>query len=467
MTEEQEKVLYFCNIPYQMCHFSAFDYEILSKCPIDQARGKHKEQINECFIMWDTETSKSKFDEWKIVKQGKREKREYLLNENYVVAWTLAINIYGYNIVCLYGHKPSELVQVIEKIADTLPGTKTVFYCHNLGYDHQFCRRFFYRQFGYPVEQLNTKPHYPVNLHYKGGIHIRDSLILSQRSIEKWADDLQVIHRKAVGSWNYDRIRHQNGSFTKDELLYIQNDVLAGVECLNAMRKTLHKTYAGMPYTQTGIVRAEAKQKGQKHQAHKDAEKCYNDLSFYDLQEEIYHGGYTHANRHYTGFVNEGNIKCYDFASSYPFCALTERMPVEAFNELDDTLTDEQILNSDLAFIFRFRACGIRLRNSSDPFPVLQVSKVRKVINGIFDNGRILQADFVDIYVNEIDYALIHKKYVWDQSWNTDIWFAEKDFLPEWLRDYIFELFCNKTQLKGGDPVLYAIAKGMLNSVYG
>ena len=459
---ERDRVQFFCNIPYEFTHFSQFDYGILSKCPIDQARGAHKDRLNECFIMFDTETSKSRPDVYHV-RQGKKNYEE---NENYIVAWSIAINIYGWNIVCLWGSRPSELVDTIIRINESLPGTKTIFYCHNLSYDWPFCKRFLIRELGAPIEQLNTKPHYPIDLTFIDGIHLRDSLILSQRSIERWAKDFNVPHQKAVGSWDYDRIRHQNEDLTDEEKLYIQNDVLAGVECLSALRRQLGKTYAGMPFTNTGIVRAEARTKGKAHGAHAEAYKCYTDMHMYDLMEELYHGGYTHANRHYIGYINEGYIQCKDEASAYPYVMLAEKYPVEQFAPMGYELTPQEVLMSDEALIFRFRAVGVRLKDPQDPFPVLQVSKARKVVNGIFDNGRILETDYIDILCNEIDFQSIYGKYTWDHCWIQEVYFAYKDYLPQWLTDLVYELFRRKTLLKGGDPVEYAISKGMLNSVY-
>ena len=42
--------------------------------------------------------------------------------------------------------------------------------------------------------------------------------------------------------------------------------------------------------------------------------------------------------------------------------------------------------------------------------------------------------------------------------------YAEKDYLPRWFTDYVFECFTAKTMLKGGDPVAYALAKAKVNS---
>ena len=61
--------------------------------------------------------------------------------------------------------------------------------------------------------------------------------MLAQKKLEKWADDLEVEHKKAVGKWDYSKFRNQEGNeFTPDELEYIEHDTLAGVECL---QKTL------------------------------------------------------------------------------------------------------------------------------------------------------------------------------------------------------------------------------------
>ena len=64
------------------------------------------------------------------------------------------------------------------------------------------------------------------------GIEIRDSLMLAQKKLEKWAQDLQVEHQKATGKWNYNKFRNQDCSFNKNELEYIEHDTLAAVECL-------------------------------------------------------------------------------------------------------------------------------------------------------------------------------------------------------------------------------------------
>ena len=106
------------------------------------------------------------------------------------------------------------------------------------------------------------------------------------------------------------------------------------------------------------------------------------------------------------------------------------------------------------------------MKEIDDPFPVLQLYKVEQAVDAIVDNGRILEAGYVSIYLNEVDFLAISRCYKWKKCRVDDVWTAIKEPLPSWLRDYVYGLYKDKTQLKGGDPVLYAIRKSMLNSVY-
>lgn len=148
---------------------------------------------------------------------------------------------------------------------------------------------------------------------------------------------------------------------------------------------------------------------------------------------------------------------------------LTEPMPAERFWELKAPVTDSEILGSmkQYAYIFRFMARDLHLKDPNEPFPTLQLCKVRKIYDCVVDNGRVLDAGYVDIRLNEIDFSLIRRQYTWTECEITDVWCSAKQLLPQWLRDFVYGLYRQKTELKGGDKVLYAIAKAKLNSVYG
>lgn len=445
---------------YSFRYYKFFDFNILKNIIYIKRPGKgQNDTYNDVLIMADTETSKE--EAGKICK-------------NYVVAWTISIRAFDENIVTLYGTKPSEMITCIGKMIMAMPGDKTVIYFHNLPYDWTFLRKFMMREWGTPEHQLNVKPHYPITVSFANGIILRDSLILAQRSLDKWAKDLNVRHQKATGFWDYDKVRQQNGSrFTPHEKTYIEHDTLAGVECLQATMDALHKKIYSIPLTATGIPREEVRKRGIKNKGRDLFKKTVPEYYVQQLLEKVFHGGYTHNNRHFIErVVTEEEfgtpIKARDEASAYPFAMLVNKFPMGRFTPYKNCKIDFIMEHSeDYAFIFKLIILKPRLKDDSIPMPVLQKSKAEKMINAVEDNGRILCAEYFEIYTNEVDASIILEQYDYDGIFCVDVHFCHKDYLPRWLTDYIYECFVAKTKLKGGDPVLYSLAKARLNSIYG
>ena len=451
-------------LPYRLQFYNDFDFGFLNHI-VFKKRPIHGEEdtVNDVFIMGDTETSK-KPKIWKVVEtSGNRTE----VHEDHVVAWTISIRALDRNLVTLWGRTPSEMMDCINRIRSCLPGNRTIIYFHNLAYDYVFLRKFFFRDFGIPVRTLNTKPHYPILIEFEDGLMLKDSLILAQRSIEKWAKDLNVGHQKAVGKWDYNKLRNQREEFSADELEYIEHDTLAGVECLDALRAALKKDVHSMPFTATGIPREDTRKKGKPFHANQFFRRHVCDFEQYMQLENVYHGGFTHANRHEVGFIHP-HASCRDFASSYPFALLSESYPMGKFFPLENKKISFILENADkYAFMFKLHLLRPKLKDDLIPMPALQFSKCTKIVNATVDNGRILSCEYCEIYLNEIDLDVINRQYTWDGHVCTHVYAATKGYLPRWLTDYIYSLYEDKTRLKGGDPVLYALAKSKLNSVYG
>ena len=437
---------------YKMLHWTKFNYNVLHNIMYNRRTGRgQNEKYNDCIIMADTETSKKINSE-----------------ENHIVAWTISIRAFDMNLVTLYGQKPSEFCECIEKIMDNMEGDETYVYFHNLSYDIVFLEKFLFKKFGYPINQLNTKPHYPILLKWKNGLVIKDSLILAQRKLEKWAIDLDVEHKKAVGKWDYDKIRNQCDELTSDELKYIENDTLAGVECIQKTLDALGKNISSIPYTATGIPREQVRKRAKQNNGRNEFKRRVATYDQYRKLEYCFHGGYTHANRYYIDMLIDKMVQCFDFASSYPYCMLSQKFPSDRFVERDNCTPEYIIENSDTyAYMFKFIATRIELKDKLFPMPPLQFSKCIHNINAIVDNGRILQSEYVEIYLTEMDLKVIEKYYKWKKALCTEVEFSTKDYLPRWLTDYVFECFYNKTMAKGGDPVDYSIKKSTVNSIYG
>lgn len=437
--------------PYVFCYWKEFDFSILKNIECRHKEGAKSVTYNNLIMMADTETSKKTTEKvW----------------HNHIVAWSIALRTYEHNICTLWGQDPREFPEMLECILGQMEGEETYLYFHNLQYDHCFLRRFMYAHFGEPVKQLNIRPLYPLTIRYGGGLIVKDSLLLAQRSLDRWAKDLNVEHQKAVGSWDYDKLRNQSDELTEDELHYIENDVLAGVECISATMNVLHKTIASIPLTATGIPRGEARNIGKKNRAY-DAyiSQTPEDYAMQLMYQKIFHGGYTHNNRYTAGRVFPA--KCKDFSSSYPFHAITTKVPSEKFWKMDKEVDPLYILKNadDWAFLFRMRVTGLDLQDLGFPMPSLSHAKCTGSINAIIDNGRVLRADYVEIYMNEWDFKLFCLIYKWKSIQFDEVYCAWKDYMPKWYTDYIFQCFKNKTILKGVDPVLYSIEKAKLNAI--
>ena len=441
--------------PYSMTRWELFDYSRLQYINTIKRPGKatgDRELYNDCFIMADTETSK------KSAAPG----------PCHVVAWTISIRAYHENLVTLYGSRPDDFCKCLSKIKQGMPADNLIIYFHNLAYDWCFLRKFIMAEFGTPHKQLNVKTYYPISIRFKNNLQIRDSLILAQRSLEKWAEDMDVVHKKAVGSWDYDKIRDQSGIFIPEELHYIENDTLAGVECLDATMILLRKHVYSMPYTATGIPRDECRKRGKKKHAHDLFKKCCPTWDLQMMLEMLFHGGYTHANKNTARWVQDCAI-CMDFASSYPYSMLSSRFPMSEFKRFNGKLTIDDVRNTfdKYAYMFMISIKNLRLKDPGDPMPMLQMSKTQYLSVYSEDNGRIMSADACSIIFNEYDLMLFVEQYDYEELYITDISYAYKDYLPRWFTDYVYELFKDKSELKGVDPVLYGLKKGTLNSTYG
>lgn len=451
--KREEKLL---QLEYTCINYKLYDYtnlSVINAC--SKPNAKDKRSFADCFIMADTETSKKKKGE-----------------ENHVVAFTVSIGVMEKNIVTLWGHKPSELIECFKLIMQNIKADKEIIYFHNMPYDFVFIRKFLFKDFGTPENQLNVKSHYPINIEFENGLILRDSLILAQRSLEKWGKDLNIEHQKAVGKWNYNKYRNQHEEFSSDEIEYIEHDTLAGIECLRALAKTLNKRSYQLPFTATGIPREEVRRIGKKNQAHKKYLKQVLNFEQFLKMESAYHGGFCHANRDLVNFtltsdLMGSNIEGYDFTSSYPFVLLSEKYPSENFHSIECDV-DFIVRNMEqYAFMFRIDIDTPVVKDMNISMPCLQFSKM-ETLDAICDNGRILIAKRCSGYITEQDLIVILSQYRYKSITISECEVAEKDYLPRWFTDYVYQLYKYKCELKySDDKVAYALAKARLNSLYG
>lgn len=74
--------------------------------------------------------------------------------------------------------------------------------------------------------------------------------------------------------------------------------------------------------------------------------------------------------------------------------------------------------------------------------------KCRSVINGIFDNGRILSADYLETTITDVDLQILLWEYDFSDLAAFDVAFAQYGYLPKPLINETVKYYKAKTELK-------------------
>ena len=360
-----------------------------------------------------------------------------------------------------YGRELKEFLQVL-KVMDALPGHKII-WVHNLGFEQAFLLNLFR-----PEKIFARRPHHVIYMDYSEKITFRCSYHLTHMSLKTWAKDL---HMEKIEGYDYDKIRTPLTPLDPDEELYGQRDieiVRAGIEKMLAIYQKLQK----IPLTQTGRVRKE----GQKVFAndtgyrYKMARLLPKDAKEYSLLRMGFSGGNVHANWYYAGQTLHG-VSCGDIASSYPFCCLTEPLPMSPWRKCRRDPT-YYVDNKKYCTLIELRLINIHSAGFIDFLSynkVFDIAKDEKGREGILcENGRIVSCIGATIVCTGVDYEIIRRAYTGSFR-ILNLWYSRAGYLDKRYMEFILGLYENKTTLKGipEKEDLYMYSKQLLNGVYG
>ena len=309
-----------------------------------------------------------------------------------------------------------------------------------------------------------------------GCFEFRCSYKLTNMSLKQFTSKMMVKHQKLSGEeFDYGVKRYPWTELTDEELEYCINDVLGLVEAVNALMARDGDTLQTIPLTSTGYVRRNAKR------AMKDGSVHHNfvysilpDIETYRALREAFRGGNTHANRYYAGDIVE-NVHSADRSSSYPAVMCNCEFPMSAFTpilpkDLKPDYISRCITIRHKALLLRIGIKNLRLR---DPFwgcPYLSKDKCRNIHKAVDteDNGRILEAEYLETTITDIDLKIIMEEYKGEIIFLQG-WYASYKKLPQALINEVIKYYKDKTELKGvaGQEIFYDKAKALLNSLYG
>ena len=371
------------------------------------------------------------------------------------------------------GRTWDEFLDLQDRIKRVLPADSwLVVYVHNLSYEFQFLKGIY--QF-VPDDIFAVASRKLIKCDMWGVFEFRCSYKLTNMSLKQFTTRMRVEHTKLSGEeFDYSVKRYPWTPIEGEELEYCVNDVLGLVEAIQALMERDGDTLQTIPLTSTGYVRRNAKRAMREGIHHNFVYSILPDFETYKALREAFRGGNTHANRYYAGDIVE-NVHSADRSSSYPAVMCNCEFPMTEFvpilpKDLNKDYIARCITIRHKALLLRICIRDLKLR---DPFwgcPYLSKDKCRNIHKAIDteDNGRILEAEYLETTVTDIDLKIIMEEYT-GQIIFLQGWYSSYKKLPEPLINEVVKYYKDKTELKGvkGQEIFYDKAKALLNSLYG
>lgn len=426
---------------FPFLEFSAIEPQ---KRSVGNQAGKSKILYKDLITAFDIETTRLKDIEQSIM---------------YVWQWQFGKDI------TVVGRTWDDFLGFCRKICEHLSEMRLVIYVHNLSYEFQFLRGVYDFQ---PEEVFAINPRKVLKCAMFDCLEFRCSYLHSNMNLDTYTKKMGVKHHKLTGTFDYDKIRYPWTPLTDSEIAYCVHDVQGLVEALEVEMRHDKDSLYKIPLTSTGYVRRDAKNAMRKA-SKRQLEECLPDYELYKMLREAFRGGNTHANRFYANYTIK-NVHSADRSSSYPDVQCNCKFPMSEFFRVGECDLEkvERLIKKKKAVLMRVTIWGIKLRRFDWGCPYLSLNKCRSVTSAKMDNGRILEAEYLETTLTDIDLSIILEEYTFDHIKFTDVAYARYGYLPKPLVNCITDYYHKKTELKGvvGEELLYMKSKNKLNSLY-
>ena len=455
--------------------------EILPRNSGNQSTKDTKWNYKNIICAFDIETSLVKIGERTITAYKKNvitgKRIRYLRTEPKYISimyiWQFQIGID----ITIIGRKWDEFVKLMNIFSNALKDNeRLLIFVHNLSYEFQWLRdKKILGQYiiDESVFMLSARKILRF-LAYDNKIEFRCSYIHSNMSLDLFTSKMGVEHKKLSGSeFNYSITRYPWTELTQREIEYCINDVIGLVEAIYKEMEIDNDNAYSYPLTSTGYVRRDIRKAIHDNLPFNYIKDLKPDYTIYKLLHDAFRGGNTHANRFMADkTITEEKISEFDRSSSYPDVQLNGYFPTGKFHKPRnfDKYGFEKCLERGYCVICRLRLFDISLKDDLIPVPYISEDKCTKLIKPFeTDNGRILNANCIEIALTEIDLQIVFNQYNIEKYEVIEYYFAHRGQLPECIKDVVREYYNRKTSLKGveGQEILYMKSKNKLNSIYG
>lgn len=383
-----------------------------------------------------------------------KEEQEQCEFRSCMYEWTFSINDDVY-----YGRTWEQLELFIDKIEYFNPHRKILF-IHNLAFEFQYIKSIFDFE-----DVMARKSHKVMRAFFSNyNFELRCTYFMSNCKLEKLPEVFKLDVSKKVGDLDYSKIRTPVTKLTKKELGYCESDCLVVYKYIKRELET-YKRVDKIPLTSTGHVRRELKELIEKDYDYKDrVHKAINtNPHVYNLLQDAFMGGYTHANWIYADEILE-NIDSWDFTSSYPYVLVTHKYPATEFKKCNIKNVTQMSNRFAYLLVVRFKNIKSKYYNN-----FISASKCRNIKGARYDNGRIMYADSFEITLTDVDFRFILESHTYEEYEIIESYFSLYDYLPKTFIEFVLKKYVIKTQYKDvkGKELEYMLEKNKYNALYG
>lgn len=370
-----------------------------------------------------------------------------------------------------WGDFKALLYQLRQRLGDM----RLCIFDHNLSFEMQYLAGVYHFN---DYEVFCTESRKVLKCSMYNRFDFRCSYKMTNLSLDAFTRRYKVEHIKRSGvGFDYSKVRYPDTLLTHKEMMYSVYDVLGLVEAVKALMELNGDNLYTLPLTSTGFVRRNVKAAMEDY--HFQMQNEWPPFRCYQLLKSAFRGGNTHANRYYSGEI-VGPVTTMDISSSYPSQQCNKQFPVGKWKECISTEIEylHKLIDRGSAVIMHVALSNVELRDIYNPVPYIPTAKCMCLVfpknekdgqkMNCVDNGRVLQAKYLEMCITDIDFRIIVNMYKCDVQ-ILEMYRCWYDYLPRPIREQNIEYFKKKTELKGvaGQELFYHKNKELLNSIYG
>lgn len=438
-------------------------------------RGENSFDILEIFGGFDTETTNIyQIDGWaayvyhfQIALTNQRETYVYLFRE-----WEVFLHF----------------IDEIVNYYDLGESRKLILWVANFSFEFQFLRERLEWDSG-EWDFFAKEERQPLKASYHG-LEFREALTISGGDLAHLAR--AYCKTQKLVTYDEDGVKHSDLDYTvernfatpltEQERAYVINDVVILAEFSQYMFNEYIRPLKKVPMTKTSILldecRRELKQlckdRDEKHHLEL-GESLAEWLSYIracqPTEEQykiwfdyLFKGGYVHANALYTDIECMVNMR--DVTSMYPAHMLLSYVPVTPFKKVQFS---EDLLKIK-CLIMRVQYDFIE---ATTPHSIESKNKVVYSVGAVWDNGRLVSCDALEVWQTEKDFEifnLFYRSKTGQPPTVVECYEAERGELPPYVTDGLKKYYIKKNHLKRsgmGDSQEYSVIKTFVNTFYG